>query len=95
MIFLKFIINFIQFTMNDSYIAVLDSGINTSHELFEGRFLKKNGRIVGYCESTIATTVATSRIAKIAGVIPNTRAPIDIWLTEIRSTSPFSSKTAS
>ncbi len=36
-------------------VAVLDTGINTSHELFQGRLLTKNGRIVGYCDPDLIT----------------------------------------
>ena len=36
-------------------VAVLDTGINTSHELFQDRLLTKNGRVVGYCDSSLTT----------------------------------------
>ena len=32
----------------DIVVAVLDTGINTTHEMFSNRFLKNNGSIVGY-----------------------------------------------
>ncbi|MBQ8615294.1 MAG: S8 family serine peptidase, partial [Clostridia bacterium] len=41
-------------------VAVLDTGINTSHELFEGRLIKSNGKVVGYCASDITTTYTYS-----------------------------------
>ena len=36
-------------------VAVVDTGINTSHELFEGRLLKSGDKIVGYCDDDITT----------------------------------------
>lgn len=47
-------------TSKEVVVAVLDTGINTSHELFENRLLKNNGRIVGYCDSEISTTYTYS-----------------------------------
>lgn len=35
-------------TSEDVVVAVIDSGINTSHYFFENRFIEENGQIVGY-----------------------------------------------
>lgn len=35
-------------TSEDVVVAVLDSGVNTSHYMFEDRFIVENGQIVGY-----------------------------------------------
>lgn len=39
----------------DVTVAVFDTGINTKHEMFEGRLIKENGIVQGYCVSDIVT----------------------------------------